>query len=108
VCLVAGRDTSAAGIGVRFCGAPTTFPAGPAQLALRTGAALLPASLWYDGPRLRIRIHPEIVSGRDAATRAQVAAMTQELADVFTGAVRRHPHDWHVLQPVWPAPAQQG
>jgi len=104
VCLVADRDTSAAGIGVRFCGAPTTFPAGPAQLALRTGAALLPASLWYDGPRLRIRIHPEIVPGQDGATRARVAAMTQELADVFTGAVRRHPHDWHVLQPVWPDP----
>jgi lauroyl/myristoyl acyltransferase len=32
---------SGAGIGVRFCGAPTTFPAGPAQLALRTGASLL-------------------------------------------------------------------
>ena len=62
---------------------------------------LLPASLWYDGPRLRI--HPEIVPGRDAATRVRAAAMTQELADVFTDAVRRHPQDWHVLQPVWPA-----
>jgi KDO2-lipid IV(A) lauroyltransferase len=65
-------------------------------------------SLWYDGPRLRIRIHPEIVPGRDGTTWARVAAMTQELADVFTGAVRRHPHDWHVLQPVWPGPAHQG
>ncbi|GAA2712616.1 phosphatidylinositol mannoside acyltransferase [Actinoplanes palleronii] len=108
VCLVADRDTSAAGIGVRFCDAPTTFPAGPAQLALRAGAALMPATLWYDGPQLRVRIHPEIVPGRDGTTRARVAAMTQELADVFTDAVRRHPHDWHVLQPVWPAPAQQG
>jgi phosphatidylinositol dimannoside acyltransferase len=103
VCLVADRDTSGAGVGVRFCGAPTTFPAGPAQLALRTGAALLPATLWYDGPRLRVRIHPEIVPAPDGATRSRAAAMTQQLADVFTDAVRRHPHDWHVLQPVWPA-----
>ncbi|MEU8661411.1 phosphatidylinositol mannoside acyltransferase [Actinoplanes philippinensis] len=103
VCLVADRDTSGAGIGVRFCGAPTTFPAGPAQLALRTGAALLPVSVWYDGPRLRVRIHEEIVPAGDGATRVRVAAMTQALADVFTAAVRRHPHDWHVLQPVWAA-----
>ncbi|WP_203737677.1 phosphatidylinositol mannoside acyltransferase [Actinoplanes italicus] len=106
VCLVADRDTSAAGIGVRFCDAPTTFPAGPAQLALRTGAALMPATLWYDGPQLRVRIHPEIVPGDDGTVRARVAAMTQELADVFTDAVRRHPHDWHVLQPVWTSPTR--
>jgi lauroyl/myristoyl acyltransferase len=106
VCLVADRDTSAAGIGVRFCDAPTTFPAGPAQLALRTGAALMPATLWYDGPQLRVRIHPEIVPSGDGPVRIRVAAMTQELADVFTDAVRRHPHDWHVLQPVWPSPTR--
>ncbi|WP_433796229.1 phosphatidylinositol mannoside acyltransferase [Actinoplanes sp. CA-252034] len=108
VCLVADRDTSAAGIGVRFCDAPTTFPAGPARLALRTGAALMPVSLWYDGARLRVRIHPEIVPDRDGTIRTRTAAMTQELADVFTDAVRRHPHDWHVLQPVWPATIDQG
>jgi hypothetical protein len=33
--------------------------------------------------------------------------MTQGLADVFMGAVRRHPPDWHLPEPVWPAPAQQ-
>ncbi|UQU62413.1 hypothetical protein COUCH_25685 [Couchioplanes caeruleus] len=50
-------------------------------------------------------IHPEIVPGDGGTTRARAVAMTQELTDVFTRAVRRHPHDWHVLQPVWPEPA---
>jgi len=40
--------------------------------------------------------------------RAQATAMTQALADVFTDAIRRHPQDWHLLQPVWPLMADPG
>jgi KDO2-lipid IV(A) lauroyltransferase len=27
--------------------------------------------------------------------------MTQEVADVFSAAIRAHPADWHMLQPLW-------
>jgi KDO2-lipid IV(A) lauroyltransferase len=27
--------------------------------------------------------------------------MTQEVADVFGDAIRAHPQDWHMLQPLW-------
>ena len=42
VCLLCDRDLTGAGITVDFFGEPTTVPGGPALLALRTGAALLP------------------------------------------------------------------
>ncbi len=38
LCLLADRDLSARGIDVEFFGATARMPAGPAALALRTGA----------------------------------------------------------------------
>ncbi|MEW2328643.1 phosphatidylinositol mannoside acyltransferase [Micromonospora chersina] len=104
-CLLADRDVTGAGLPVRLHGRATTMPAGPARLALSTGAALIPVSLWYSGRGLRVHLHEEIVVPLAAGRRAQAMAMTQALADVFTDAIRRHPQDWHVLQPVWPTTA---
>ena len=47
--LLADRDLSARGIEVEFFGGRTRMPAGPALLALRTGAPLFAVSLWYEG-----------------------------------------------------------
>ncbi|MGO4424923.1 phosphatidylinositol mannoside acyltransferase, partial [Streptomyces sp. MCAF7] len=47
VCLVADRDLSASGVEVKFFGESAKMPAGPAILAARTGALLLPVTLWY-------------------------------------------------------------
>jgi len=107
VCLLGDRDLSGSGVTVDFLGAPARMPAGPAALALHTGAALVPASLWFDGPLMRIVIHPEItppppgVAVEGAAERA--AVMTQALADVFAAGVARHPADWHMLARLWEA-----
>ncbi len=103
VCLLADRDISGTGLEVDFFGERARVPAGPAALALNTGAALMPVSLWYDGPYWNIRVHDEIpVSG--GATRAErVQATTQELVRVFEGAIAEHPEDWHMLQPVFSA-----
>nr|WP_189329908.1 phosphatidylinositol mannoside acyltransferase [Actinoplanes ianthinogenes] len=102
VCLLADRDLTGSGLPVRLHGRATTMPAGPARLALSTGAALIPTSLWYSGRELRVHFHEEIVPPAVTSRRAQASAMTQALADVFTDAIRRHPQDWHLLQPVWP------
>jgi lauroyl/myristoyl acyltransferase len=104
--LLADRDLRASGIPVDLLGEPTRMPAGPAMLALRTGAALHPVSLWYEpaGPRRRrlvIRFHDEVVAPVDGRTREKVTAMTQEVADVFGAAITAHPEDWHMLQPLW-------
>lgn len=103
LCLVAERDFGAGGVPVRFFGATTTMPAGPAALALRTGAILLPVTLWFDRDGWSARIHP-------AVPPATVARMTQTLADAFAAGIAAHPADWHMLQRVWPdaAPAAAG
>jgi phosphatidylinositol dimannoside acyltransferase len=103
--LLADRDLRASGIDVDLLGEPTRMPPGPAMLALRTGAALHPVSIWHDadadGGRLVIRWHDEILPPPTGRTRERVTDMTQRVADEFSDAIRAHPEHWHMLQPLW-------
>ena len=47
VCLLSDRDLTGDGVEVEFFGERTTLPGGPATLALRTGATLLPAAVYF-------------------------------------------------------------
>nr|WP_260860813.1 phosphatidylinositol mannoside acyltransferase [Mycobacterium tilburgii] len=96
VCLMAERDLTRTGVQVDFFGEPTRMPAGPAKLAIATGAALLPAHCWNEPDGWRVRIFPALdCSGGD------VAAITQTLVDQFARNIAAHPEDWHMLQPQW-------
>jgi KDO2-lipid IV(A) lauroyltransferase len=103
VCLLADRDLTGSGVEVDLFGEPARLPAGPAALALRTGAALLPVSLWFEGERLRMRVHDEIPPPPGGDQAARVLAMTRRLAEVFEDAIAAHPEDWHMLQRVFTA-----
>ena len=98
VCLLADRDLSRSSIEVRLCGQPARMPRGPALLARRTGAPLVPVTLHYVDQEMVITFHPPIAH-RDGEE--GLAAMTQEIADAFTGAVGAHPQDWHMMQRVF-------
>ena len=55
-CLMADRDLTRSGVQVDFFGEPTRMPAGPAKLAIETGAALLPVHCWFEPRRLGLRV----------------------------------------------------
>ena len=97
-CLLADRDLSRSGIEVDLCGARARMPRGPAVLARRTGAPLVPATLHYDGPDLVITFHPPVPH---ADGDAGLVRMMQGVADAFTGGLRAHPQDWHMMQRVF-------
>ncbi|MEV8536091.1 phosphatidylinositol mannoside acyltransferase [Streptomyces sp. NPDC051211] len=102
ICLVADRDLSASGVEVEFFGATARMPAGPALLAVQTGAVLLPATLWYgDTPRMYGRIHPPVEVPETGTRAEKTAVMTQAVADAFAGGIAEHPEDWHMLQRLW-------
>ena len=96
VCLMADRDLTRTGVQVDFFGEPTLMPAGPATLAIATGARLLPAYIWNEADACGIRVHPPL----DTSS-GDVQAITQALADQFTADIATHPADWHMLQPQW-------
>ncbi len=101
--LLADRDLSARGVEVEFFGARTRMPAGPALLALRTGAPLYVVSLWYDGPHPRGRLEgPVPVPPPDSGNLdARVKTLTQQIADRLAAGIAEHPADWHMLQKLW-------
>jgi phosphatidylinositol dimannoside acyltransferase len=98
VCLMAERDLTRTGVEVDFFGEPTRMPAGPAKLAIETGAALLPVHCWFEDNGWGQSIHPAL-----DCTSGDVHAITQVLADQFAKNIAAHPEDWHMLQPQWPA-----
>jgi KDO2-lipid IV(A) lauroyltransferase len=102
VCLVADRDLSDTGIEVDFLGEKALLPAGPAALAVQTGAALMPVGCWFVGEtEWGAHIYDEIPHPQAGSRKEKVAAMTQAMAAVFEQAIRDHPQDWHMLQKVF-------
>jgi phosphatidylinositol dimannoside acyltransferase len=109
VCLVADRDLSDTAVEVDFFGEKALMPAGPAALAVQTGAALMPVSCWFAGQdEWGTYVHDEIPVPAEGDRRAKVAAMTQQLATVFEKGIREHPEDWHMLQRVFVADLDPG
>jgi len=103
VALPCDRDVTGSGIEVDFFGEKALMMGGPAALAVQTGAALMPATLWYEGDHWGIRVHEEIPVPEVGDRWQKAAAMTQEIARVFEGAISAHPADWHMLQRVFVA-----
>jgi lauroyl/myristoyl acyltransferase len=108
VCLVADRDVTGGGIEVELFGEKARMMGGAAALAVQTGAALLPVTLWYEEDCWGIDVHPEILVPDGGDRREKVAAMTQDVARVFEAGITAHPADWHMLQRVFVADLDPG
>jgi phosphatidylinositol dimannoside acyltransferase len=98
-CLVCDRDLTGGGLEVRLFGGRAVMPGGPASIALKTGAPLLPCSVYHDRRpgHWRAVVHPPLVPERSGDTRKDTAALTQRLADEFEGLIAAAPEQWHVL-----------
>lgn len=106
VCLLCDRDIQGTGVDVEFFGEVTTIPAGPATLALRTGAPLLPTAVYFtdrtDGHLGVVR--PPVAADRSAGRlRGDVGRVSQALVVELEHLIRRAPHQWHLFQPNWPS-----
>jgi lauroyl/myristoyl acyltransferase len=102
--LLCDRDLAGTGIEVDFFGERTTLPGGPATLALRTGAALLPATCYFgeDGAHHGLALAP-LDTERRGRLREDVTRVTADLARALEGLIRGAPDQWHLLQPNWPS-----
>jgi phosphatidylinositol dimannoside acyltransferase len=102
VCLVSDRDLKESGVEVELFGEKARIAA-TAALAVHTGAALMPTATWFEGDDWGACIYDEIPVPESGTRAEKVAAMSQQLANVFTEAIAEHPQDWHMLQRVFTA-----
>ena len=100
IALAADRDLSRSGIDVTFFGGPARMPAGPAILALKTGAPLICAMISYTekGIHIDFSLVPIPTVGTETE---RIAQIVQNSADLFAQGISAYPHDWHMMQRIW-------
>jgi KDO2-lipid IV(A) lauroyltransferase len=101
VCLLADRDLEHTGVPVRWASQHITMPAGPAMIARRSGAALIPAVCQFTPAGMQI-IFGDPISPEPGRT--GLRAMTQQIADFFADTLADQPEDWHMMQPFFADP----
>jgi KDO2-lipid IV(A) lauroyltransferase len=94
------------GIPVRLFDAWTTVPAGPAVMAAKSGAHILPVSIQRraNGSFGVTWTTPIVVASNDPA---ELQRASQEMADAMADAIRAAPHQWYSFKPLWPASAAE-
>ena len=103
VCLPSDRHVGGVGVEVEFFGEQTMLPAGPATLALRSGAVLLPIAVYDQPGGCHGVVRPPIAIERRGRLRDDVARVTQVLAGELEVLISAAPEQWHLLQPNWPS-----
>ena len=94
VCLLGERDLRGSGVETTFFGEQTSMPAGPAQLAIETGAPLHVVHQWFEGDGWGLSVS-------DPVPVDNLGDTVQRIADLFAADIAAHPRDWHMLQPLW-------
>jgi phosphatidylinositol dimannoside acyltransferase len=86
---------------VELHGEPTTFPIGPATLAAKTGAPMLPvACRRLPDDRFEARGLPLVHCA--STDPAEIHRATQALADGLAQVIAEDPGQWYLFRPVWP------
>jgi KDO2-lipid IV(A) lauroyltransferase len=88
------------GVEVRFFGRRAIVPGGPAALALKTGAALMPANQYLTSPgRHSVHLDPPLSIG-EGDTKER---LMQRVVDRFEDFIRERPDQWYAFRPMFRA-----
>jgi KDO2-lipid IV(A) lauroyltransferase len=99
--ILADRAVTGIGETVQFFGRPALLPSAQVALALRTGAALLPAFTWRENGLLFARIEEPLALEGTGDRDADVRAGVQRFAALLERYIGEHPEQWTVFEPVW-------
>jgi lauroyl/myristoyl acyltransferase len=94
------------GTEVTFFGRKTYVPGGPAALALKSGAAIVPGYVWY-GHRNEFyaRVFPPIFPQESKGEQRvyELKRLTQLMYDALEEMIREWPTQWYMFRPFWPS-----
>ncbi len=94
------------GIPVKLFDRWTCLPAGPAQLAARTRAAIVPVVNRRRDDGTYVPSHDDPIEVADASP-AEIQRATQAIADALERMIAPAPEQWYTFKPVWPATAEE-
>ena len=105
LCLLCDRTVvGTSGVEVEFFGERTKLPGGPATLALRSGAAILPAAAYFDDEVGHRGVFcTPIAAERTGRLRDDVVRITQTVTRELEKLISQAPTQWHNFQPTWPS-----
>ena len=103
VALLSDRDLKGRGVEVAFFGEVTTLPPGPATLAIRTGAPLMPVATYFEDDGYRVVVKPPLPVPAEGSRSDRVRAITQRLAEEMEKLILDAPTQWHLVMPNWPS-----
>ena len=101
VAIAMDRDIAGNGEPMEFFGRTAPIPVGVVELAIRTGAALVPTVLFRNGDRVRGEVYPELHYDPEAPRDEEIRRIAAEVLRHFERIIRGHPEQWHVLDPIW-------
>ena len=99
--MLADRAVTGVGVRVPFFGRSALLPSAHVALALRTGAALLPAFARRDGTRVLAQILPELELHRTGDRDADIKDGVAAFARLLEAHIRVAPEQWSVFEPFW-------
>jgi KDO2-lipid IV(A) lauroyltransferase len=86
------------GVDVRFFGRHAVVPGGPAALAIKTGAPLMPACQYATKPgRYHIYLDPPLAVGEDETKER----LMQRVIVRFEDFIRERPDQWYAFRPMF-------
>ena len=89
------------GVPVRLFDAWTTLPAGPAVLAARSGAAILPVVVHRRSDGTFFVTHDTPIRVRSGKVE-DIRRATQQIADALERTIGAAPEQWYSFKPMWP------
>ncbi len=103
--LLIDRPVPGDGIRVRFFGEEVEVPAGPARLALRSGATVVPTAIARLGPH---SLDVETLTDFSLAftptgdEQRDILELTQTIMSSHERFIRDHPDQWYMFREMWP------
>ncbi|MCK6565522.1 MAG: lysophospholipid acyltransferase family protein [Dehalococcoidia bacterium] len=102
--LLIDRPTPGEGVKVEFFGEVVEVPAGPARLALLTGAPVVVAAFpRVDAGRPEVVTLTEFIEPRTGAEGHDVEGLTRTIMAAHERFIRAYPDQWYMFREMWPA-----
>ncbi len=102
VAFVADRDVDGSGYRIRFFGKEVSIPRGPAEMAAKSGAPVVPAFCIQETEgRFRLVVEEAIDLDNDIPLEQKVDLINQRVVNLIEKYISRYPSQWFAFYRVW-------